>query len=193
MPPKSKFKKEEIINAALDITRIDGLKAVTARALGDKLGTSPKPIFGLFENMDEVQDEVIKATRGIYDRYVEEGLNNEDMPAFKGVGMKYIEFAISEPKLFQLLFMQEQPEKPNLTNVLPIIDDNYDKILKSVKDEYRLSKKLSERLYRHLWIYTHGIAVLCATNMCTFTAKEMSNMLTEVHISVLNKIKGEAK
>lgn len=190
MPPKCKFTREEIVQAALDIARADGLAAITARALGAKLGSSPKPIFSIFENMEEVQQEVIAAVKKLYGEYVENGLKQRQIPAFKGVGMEYIKFALREPKLFQLLFMSEQAQKPAVTNVLPIIDDNYSQILLSVQDSYALNADDAEKLYRHLWIYTHGIAVLCATNMCTFSAEEMSNMLTEVCVSMLKEIKG---
>lgn len=188
MPPKCKFTREEIIQAALDIARNAGMDFVTARALGTKLGSSSKPIFSVFENMEEVQAEVEKAAKALYAEYVQVGLNQE--LAFKGVGTQYILFAIKEPKLFQLLFMSEQPQKPSVSGVLPIIDESYEQILQSVQNGYDLDKGNSERLYRHLWIYTHGIAVLCATNMCSFTAEDISGMMTEVCRSLLNTIKG---
>ena len=188
MPPKCKFTRSEIIQSALDIARTEGISFITARALGTKLGSSSKPIFSIFYNMEEVQIEVKKAAKALYAEYVKRGL--EDKPAFNGVGMQYILFAIKEPKLFQLLFMSEQQQKPTVANVLPVIDENYPEILLSVQNSYDLQKNEAEKLYRHLWIYTHGIAVLCATNMCIFTPEEMSKMLTEACISVLNEIKG---
>lgn len=189
MPPKCKFTKEEIIRAALDLTREEGIDALTARALGAKLGSSPKPIFTVFENMEAVQGEVRKAAKALYAEYIQVGLHQE--LAFKGVGTQYILFAINEPKLFQLLFMSEQPQKPSVAGILPIIDESYDKILQSVQNGYGLGEKDAENLYRHLWIYTHGIAVLCATNMCSFTAEEISGMMTEVCRSLLKEIKGD--
>ena len=66
MPPKFKFSREEILQAALELTRESGISAVTARALGARLGSSAKPIFGLFENMQEVQQEVLKAADRLY-------------------------------------------------------------------------------------------------------------------------------
>ncbi len=59
----------------------------------------------------------------------------------------------------------------------------------SVRNGYDLSGKEAEQLYRHLWIYTHGIAVLCATNMCVFTAEEINRMVTEVFRGILTEIK----
>ena len=50
MPRKFLFTKEQIVNAALELIRKKGMDALTARALGEELGSSAKPIFGLFEN-----------------------------------------------------------------------------------------------------------------------------------------------
>ncbi len=48
MPRSFKFERQDIVSAALAITRESGFQAVTARAVGDRLGSSTKPIFGLF-------------------------------------------------------------------------------------------------------------------------------------------------
>lgn len=106
MPPKAKFTKEEIIEAALAITRQDGLEAVTARELGSRLNSSARPVFTVFQNMEEVIEEVKNAARERYKEYIYEGLQEE--PAFKGVGRAYIRFAVEEKRLFRLLFMSEQ-------------------------------------------------------------------------------------
>ncbi len=187
MPPKAKFTREEIIEAAMEIVRNDGFDALTARALGTKLGSSARPIFTLFQSMEEVQQAVIDAAKALYKEYVQKGLS--DTPAFKGVGTQYILFSINEPKLFQLLFMGMRADIPELSDVLPIIEENYDEILSSVKDGYGLTRETAEKLYRHLWIYTHGIAALCATKTCRFTGEEISTMMTEVFIGLLKSLK----
>ena len=173
MPPKAKFSREEIIDAAINIVREDGFDALTSRALGTKLGSSARPIFTVFQQK--------------YREYISKGLS-QDL-AFKGVGMEYILFSINEPKLFQLLFMTEQSQIPDLTGVLPLIDDSYEQILRSIQSGYEIDKSSAEILYRHLWIYTHGIATLCATNMCRFTDEEVSSMIRQVCISILKSIK----
>ncbi len=189
MPPKAKFTREQITEAALEIIRTENPENLTARALGKKLGSSTCPIFTVFANMEEVQQAVLEAVRSIYKEYVEKGLS--ESPAFKGVGTQYILFAINEPKLFQILFMSQQTKLPDIDNVLPIIDESYDKILASITAGYGIEGKDAERLYKHLWIYTHGIASLCATKTCCFTDAEINEMLTEVFISLLNKMKEE--
>lgn len=187
MPPKCKFTKEEIIEAALEMVKADGIEAVTARALGAKLGTSSKPVFGLFQNMDELLQQVIRAARNEYNKYIKIGLVQES--AFKGVGLQYILFAKNEPKLFQLLFMTQQNEKMDAAGTLPMIDDNYREILLSVQKMYGLDEDDSKRLYRHLWIYTHGIAALLATGVCSFSEQEIGDMMTEVCQGLLLRMK----
>lgn len=189
MPPKAKFTREQITEAALEIVRTESFESLTARALGKKLGSSACPIFTVFENMEEVQQTVLGAVKDIYKGYVERGLSEK--PAFKGVGTQYIFFAMKEPKLFQILFMSERIEPPNLDRVLPMIDESYDKILASITAAYGMEEKDAERLYKHLWVYTHGIASLCATKMCRFTGEEISGMMTEVFSSLLKKMKEE--
>ncbi len=178
MPPKAKFTREQISSAALNIIKEKGVESLSARELGRSLGSSACPIFTVFENMEEVSEAAKQLARDLYAEYINAGL--KDTPAFKGVGMQYIKFAIEEPKLFQLLFMSEQQNKPNFQNVLPIIDENYSEILLSVESSFGVHDKIAEKLYQHLWIYTHGIAVLCATNMCVFTTDEIGTMMTEV-------------
>lgn len=187
MPPKAKFTREEIITAALSIIRENGVDALTARELGARLGSSARPVFTVFEGMQEVLYEAIKEAKAIYRSYVERGLL--EVPAFKGVGMEYIRFAREEAKLFQLLFMTEKEDVPEFISVLPTIEDSFEEILGSVRNSYQLNEEDALKLYQHLWIYTHGIATLCATKVCTFSAEEISEMLTEVCTSILKEIK----
>lgn len=187
MPPKAKFTKEEIVSAAMQIVREQGMEAVTARELGARLGSSARPIFTVFENMDEVYGEVFQAARALYKQYVQEGLAQQ--VAFRGVGAAYVKFAVQEPKLFQLLFMKEQEKPADVAHTLAMIDESYETILQSVKETYQLQDNEAKNLYQHLWIYTHGIATLCATKVCYFTGEEIQVMLTEVFTSLLEKMK----
>lgn len=190
MPPKAKFSKEQITEAAFRILRKNGPEGLTARALGAELGSSACPIFTAFENMEEVQQAAIAAAKALYKEYIEKGLS--ETLAFKGVGTQYILFAVNEPKLFRLLFMSEQSTIPDFGSVLPLIDQSYAEILESIVKNYPISEAAAKRLYQHLWIYTHGIATLCATKMCRFTEKEISDLMTEVFTGLLKKIKESA-
>ncbi len=191
MPPKAKFTKEEIINAAFEITRRDGFDALTARSLAAELGSSPRPIFTVFNGMEEVQGEVKAAATKLYEQYEDEGMSGKK--AFKGSGTGYIRFAAEQPKLFQLLFMKERESVPDLGNILSIIDNYYEKILGSVQSEYGFSTETAKNIYLHMWIYSHGIASLLATKVCGFTQEDVSKMLDDVGASIIRKYKSEGR
>ena len=183
MPPKAKFTRAEIIDAGLAILRKRNMAAVTAREIGHFLGSSPRPIFTVFESMAEVIEGIEQKAREIYSDYIRRGLEQDI--AFKGVGKAYIRFSMEEPKLFQLLFMQKRTDETDIHRILPEIDENYSVILQSITDQYPVSTEDAVILYRHLWIYSHGIATLCATSMCRFSDEEMEEMLTEVFRALL--------
>ncbi len=187
MPPKAKFTKKEITEAAMRIVERDGVEFLTARSLGAELGSSARPVFTVFSGMEQVQSEVISAANMIYGKYVEQGLKEEI--AFKGVGKAYIRFAAERPKLFQLLFMKERKESPDKDNVLQIIEEHYETIIVSIRNLYGLDREKAILLYENLWIYSHGIAVLLATKVCSFTKEQISEMLTLVFKGIIKEIK----
>lgn len=189
MPPKAKFTKEQITKAAMELVRERGAEALTARALGNALNSSSCPIFTVFENMEEVRGSVIRAAKAVYKEYVNKGL--KEVPAFKGVGTQYILFAVNEPNFFRLLFMTEQNTVPNFDGILPMIDESYEQILASIVTGYGIDYAAANRLYRHLWIYTHGIAAMCVSKLCSFTPEEISGMMSDVFKSLLRTIKEE--
>lgn len=81
---------------------------MTARALAAELGCSVKPIFGLFKNMEEVQQEVGIAAYELYQKYLLEDMTSGKYPPYKASGMAYIRFAKDEKELFKLLFMRDR-------------------------------------------------------------------------------------
>lgn len=190
MPPKAKFTRDKIIQTALNIVQENGIESLSARALGARLDSSARPIFTVFQNMEEVQQEVLNAARSKYNEYTRKGLSQT--PAFKGTGEQYIQFAKDEPKLFQLLFMSEKINTMTIGNRLAL-DDYYNEIILSIQTQYDVSKNVANKLYRHLWVYTHGIATLIATKVCNFTDREMDTMLTEAFIGILKKIMSDEK
>lgn len=191
MPPKAKFAREEIVSAALKIIEERGMDALTARSLGAELKSSARPIFTVFNNMEEVQAAALAAARSIYESFETDCMSQQN--AFKGSGMGYIKFAVEHPRLFQLLFMTEKENVPDSDNVLSGIDDFYDIILNTVVNQYGVDRETAKSIYLHLWIYSHGIASLIATNVCNFTQEEVSNLLSDVGAAIIKKIITENK
>lgn len=190
MPPKQKFTKEEIISAALKLVREKGIDALTARALGDALNSSARPIFTVFAGMADVQNAVEQAAWEVYNQYIEQGLSEKH--PFKGTGKAYIRMAREEPNLFRLLFMTGKGNKqaPNRDDVLRHMDNVSMPISDAARAAFEIDRSQAQKMHHHLWFYCHGIAVLQATGVCRFTDEEIDAMLTEVGGSLYKYMKG---
>lgn len=173
MPPKPKFTKEELIQAALELTREGGLDMVVARNLGQRLQTAPSTIFTHFTSVEEIRQAVIDAARVLYNGYVEEGL--EMVPPMKGFGMQYIRFAMEEPNLYAVLFMNRREGFKYIDFI--VNEGHYEKIISAAEVDFALNREQAELVYQNMWAYAHGLAVMSATGVCKFSLEEISQML----------------
>ncbi len=179
MPRKFMFTKDEILNAALNLTREKGFSAVTARALGEQLGTSSRPVFSHFENMADVQKAVIAAANEVYHSYLEKDIASGKYPPYKASGMAYIRFAKEEKELFKLLFMrdrsQEEKEKQG---------GEEEQLIDLVCRQVRISRENAYMFHLEMWVYVHGIATMIATNYLDWDDDFASRALTDVYIGL---------
>ena len=176
MPPKPKFTKEEIVQSALEIVSQKGVEALTAKELGDALGSSARPIFTVFSNMKEVQNEVRTAAMHRFESFAEQKLPG--MPLFKQVGMQMVLFGAKEPKLYQLLFMQENRNAVSFDDVFGELGPTAEICIEMIRKEYDMSEEEAKLLFENVWIYTFGVGALCATRVCQFSEAKLGQMLS---------------
>ena len=187
MPPKPKFTKEEIVAAALTLVSEKGMEALTARELGLRLGSSARPIFTVFQSMEEVKRQVRKAAMEHFNSFTEKAMNFS--PAFKQFGMQMILFAKEEPRLFRLLFMTENDRARSFEDVLAELGGTALLCIRLIERDYGLTEQEAMELFRHVWIHTYGIGALCATGMCSFSEEEINGMLGHAFLAMMLLIK----
>lgn len=144
-----------------------GISALTAQTLGQELESSSRPIFTVFNTMEEV----------CY------------TPAFKQFGMQMILFAREESNLYQLLFMQGDGTSHSLDEVFSGLGESAGVCMEILNRDYGLSKPEAKTLFRHTWICTYVIAPLCATGMCRFNEDEINDLLGQDFMAMLIRIK----
>lgn len=187
MPPKPKFTKEELVNAALELAAEKGIDGVTARELGKKLGSSSRPIFTIFDSMEQVHDSVRAAAMKKFENWDIAEID-ATMPRFKRFGLKMILFGMREPRLYRLLFMSENAGAENFDDIFSLLGEDAEECIKSIKADYGLDDKRSRDLFEAMWIYTFGVGTLCSTGACRFSALKAASMLTEefqLHLAAL--------
>lgn len=172
MPPASKYKREDIITAAYEIVKKEGMADLNARRIAKQLGCSTQPIYRNFETMAELKDELVKKIYGMYISCMQNGA--KEQRAYLGMGMAYIRFAKKYPKFFELLFMRR-------SSLSPIDFIQNDVAGSDVLEKGRLFTGLTavEQRAFHLqvWIFTHGLATLAATETVSFTDDEIKELL----------------
>ena len=179
MPPKFLFTRDQIIEAALGITRRGGLSALTARSLAAELGCSVKPIFGLFRNMEEVQQAVLSAGYALYEAYLREEMSGGKYPPYKASGMAYIRFAREEKELFKLIFMCDrsgEAQNEDRESVRPLLE--------LIRKGMGISEDEAYRFHMEMWIYVHGIATMLATSYLNWDEAFVSSALTDAYIGM---------
>ncbi len=187
MPPKAKYTREEIIDIAVDLAAERGINALTARELGAALGTSSRPIFTAFRNMDEVLMEVRKAALARFEVYARKAM--KFTPVYKELGVQMIAFATEQPKLYRLLFMTEKPEAENFGDVFANLGDMATLSVEVIQRDYELSYENAKLLFKHNWIHTYAIGALIATGVCKFNQSEIQDMLSREFVAMLMLIK----
>ena len=179
MPPKFKFTRDEITNAALNVTRKNGISGLTARALAAELGCSVKPIFGLFKNMEEVGQDVFIASDLLYQNYLREDMAKGKYSPYKASGMAYIRFAKEERELFKLLFMRDRSREK--------IEENKEEIrplMQLIQQNLGISEDEAYLFHLEMWLYVHGIATMIATSYLDWDDEFISRVLTDAYMGL---------
>ena len=158
MPPKVKVKKEDVINAAVDIVRSSGAQAINARTIASALNCSTQPVFSNFASMDELRLAVVERADKLCQEYMQREVESGEFPAYKANGMAYIRFAKEEKELFKLLYMRDRSSE-----LIPETTEQTDKMESIVHNNTGLSGVDAKLFHLEMWAYVHGIATMFAT------------------------------
>ena len=178
MPPKPKFTKNEIIQAAYEIAADDGIDAVMAREVGKKLGSTARPIFTVFSGMDELKDEV----RALATRRCLEYLSGafEYEPAFKEFGMRMVRYAVEQPHLYSLVFS----DAGNPAEVREIFGPLNEQLIGSAVSAFGLSPERAEQLVDRMTVFSTGIATFSQRGGEKLSEAQLAQAFSEVGVGV---------
>ena len=183
MPPKPKYTKEEIVNAAFELTREKGIDMVAAREVGKRLNTSPSPIFTVWNGMEELKEEVRKLAKKKYQEYME-GIFDY-APSFKEFGLRWVSFAAEEPNLYQLLFLSRRETHNPYVRFKQDFAGILTPLVQEIVDTFGLSKADAEDLLNQMIIFANGVAAFAITDPDSFSKEAVSHSLSQVCIGIV--------
>ena len=183
MPPKPKYTKEEIINAAFELTRERGIDAVVAREVGKRLNTSSSPIFTLWSSMEGLKAEVWELARRAYRQYMADIFDYT--PSFKEFGMRCVGFAAEEPHLYRLLFLTKRDEHSPYVRFKQEFGDIFSPLVEEIQKSFELPPACAEELLHQMIIFANGIAAFIITDTKSFSKEAVSRHLSRVCIGLV--------
>lgn len=183
MPPRTKYTKAEIVNAAYELTREKGIDAVVAREVGKRLNTSASPIFTVWNSMEELKAEVRELAKQKYRKYME-GIFDYT-PSFKEFGMRWVAFAAEEPNLYRLLFLSRQETHSPFLRIKTEFENILSPLVEEIQAIFALSKADAENLLNQMILFANGIAAFVITDPDSISKEDVSRSLSQVCIGIV--------
>lgn len=167
--------KSDILNEALQIVREKGIERVSNREIAKRLNCSIRPIYYQFSSSKNLMDELEKVMIKYFYDFLTTNMNDE-MPKYKQVGINYIKFAKKEKNLFKVLFMSKT--KLSVEEFIGNAGSNFDIVNDFISKSTRLEQEKIKQFHIKMWLFTHGIATLLATDAIFLSDEEVSNLLS---------------
>ncbi len=175
MSKEVKITKDMILEAAFDIVREKGLEEVSNRSIAKRLECSIRPIYYQFNNSDELKKELYNKIEKYFYKYIMDNMI-DNIPYYRQVGINYIKFAREEKNFFKILFMSKSDYLPE--GFVSKSEDDFKEISKLIKMSTKLNDDDIKSFHIKMWMFTHGIATLLATDTVLLTEEQISNLLS---------------
>ena len=182
MPSSPKIKKEEMLQAALEIVIERGYSSLNIKAVAQKLGCSTAPISWQFGGMDGLRGELISFA----EQYVRKDNRDScmrEISAFEQRGMSTIELALEKPNLFRFLYMGERNQL--LSSGFQLTADDNGVVYQKMADDLGISLDKVLEFTMLMLIYTQGIGSLIVSGIVTDTKENMFQMLHKTGVTYL--------
>jgi AcrR family transcriptional regulator len=179
MARKISITKEMIQTAAFEIIKMEGMSNVTARRLAEKAGCSTQPIFRIYENMEQLHEELFEMAVSYFsDFYASCIKEQKEEKPFVQLGIVYLRFAAKEPRLFEILFLSRQRYGRSLYELLNGATGAFTRELNRAK---QLGVKDPGELFMNMWIFIHGAACMVITGDYDLPEEETIRLLRETY------------
>ena len=172
MPPTI-IHRDEIINTSFEIIRKDGWEAINARHIAKNIGSSTKPIFRIYKNMEALKSDLIDELNKYYNQFMELRISDENYLLTQGIA--YIEFARIEGNIFNILFMHNTCIGQSIEEILNA--EWNQKTLDNIIAITNCSQKEAKSIFRDVWLYSHGIATQIVANHLNITEKDSKSLM----------------
>lgn len=169
MPAVVELSKDRIVKVAVKMVNESGWDSINARSLATRLKVSTKPLYRIYENMDEIKEDIYKEISRQYDEFLTSRIDSKK--ALLTLCIAYVEFALEYKNLFVSLFLSNNLKWKSIENVL---DEKWNQgTIINLVNKHGYSFEEAKNLFMNMWLYANGLATLIATNDITMDEQEV--------------------
>lgn len=169
MPAIVELSKDRIVKVAVKMVNENGWDSINARSLAAKLKVSTKPLYRIYNNMDEIKEDIYKEISQQYDEFLTSRIDSKK--ALLTLCIAYVEFALEYKNLFISLFLSNNLKWKSIENVL---DEKWNQgTIINLVNKHSYSFDEAKNLFMNMWLYANGLATLIATNDIIMDDKEV--------------------
>ncbi|MDD9301733.1 MAG: TetR/AcrR family transcriptional regulator [Desulfobacter sp.] len=158
--------RRQLIETALDIISEHGLEKVSMRGLGQRIGVSRTAPYRHFTDksalLSAIAEQGYKKLTHALNNSNTQG-NNDSVTRLMNVGIAYVEFAVSNPVHYRMMFGNEIRENSRPPELVSAAETAFNELLFAVKacqDDRRIKPLDPFIIANTLWSTTHGISSL---------------------------------
>lgn len=169
--------KENIVKGAVKLINDDGWLNLNARSLAKYLGISTKPLYRIYNNMDEIKKDVLIEINRQYDEFISSKVDNKK--ALLTLCIAFVEFANNYKNLFISLFLSDNLKWKKIEDVF---DEKWNQsTIINLVNKHGFSFDEAKELFLHMWLYSNGLATLIATNQIKLDEEKIMIRLVKIY------------
>jgi len=150
-PPRIAFSRDELLEAAFQLVREEGMGKFSARNVAERMKCSVAPVYRVYSSMLEFKHDVLVRIHILLQEYTHKPFTDL---TFLNIGVGMVVFARDETHLFQALFL----DKHNFTDILTDFRASVLSRMEATPSLNSLSRSTLENLLNRLWLFTLGLA-----------------------------------
>jgi AcrR family transcriptional regulator len=177
MPPKAKYTRKDVVQAAMHVVEKAGLRSLTARRVASRLGASTAPVYQHFANMDGLLLEVMRETQRSLLEYASRPYTDR---VFLNMGTGIAMFACEHRGLYRALMLEGDRYRDVVAEFLDQLESAMAKDVRFTS----LSARERHDLLTKMWTFTHGLASLISAGL-------IKNCTQDLVVSTLLDVGGD--
>ena len=189
MAGRSVIEKKDLLKVAVKMVEKEGIESINARDLAKNAGISTKPIYRIYNSLEELKTDVNNIIKKEYDEFIMKRVDNKN--ALITVCVAYVEFAYMHKNYFKCMFLSNNL---NWTDINDVLNEKWNQsTIINLVNKHSLSFEEAKTLFMNVWLYANGLATLIACNDLIMDSKEILIRIVKIYKELSKTLKNNEK